>query len=135
MSLSWDEHTMRILQPLNLKETAGLRKGKIPFILSTIIISASFRRGLRRGGAVEGVRAKDPDRLILDGMLTYITILPLRSPAPFSFMPTVPNGVSSRQWREKYTQTINPFGHFSESIQFCGLSNFMINEIDSFSFT
>lgn len=121
---------MRIHQPLNLKETAGLRKEKISFIPSTTIISASFCRGLRRGGVVEGVRAKDPEGIILGGVLTCLITLPMRNPAPFSFMLTVPNGASSRCWKEKYTQTMNPFGHFSESIQFCGWSNFMINEIN-----
>lgn len=81
---------------------------------------------------MEGVRAKDPDRIILDGMLTYLIILSMRSPAPLLFMLTVPNGVSSHRWREKYTQIVNPFGHFSESIQFCDLRNFIINEINSF---
>lgn len=73
--------------------------------------------------------SKDPDGILLDGVLTRLIILPRRSPVQLPFMLSVPDGAWIRCRKEKYAQTINPFGHFPESLQFCGLSNFMINEM------
>lgn len=80
---------------------------------------------------------KDPDGFSLGGMLMCLLIPPLRSPAQSSFMLTVPKGTLTHPQKEKYTQNINLFWQhllFSRSIQFWGLNNLMISEIDSFSF-
>lgn len=108
--LSWNEDTMRIHHPLDLKETAAQRKGEIPLInsIQPWIFPSSFAESNKSWK----MRLKDPDEVRLDGRLMCLIILPMRSPARFSFMLAVPNDALSHCWKEKYIQNNSFWQYF-----------------------